>query len=490
MTRMAWTAEDRRKYAPAIQEVLRQGMIVRLVRTMDALDPQPKVGRERVWSTLIVLQALWHLARAGGAWRRRPAGFPPFTTVWSRLRRWRELAVLDRALAILVACLRLARGRKRRPTAAIIDTQSVKTGPQRGPRGYDAGKKVKGRKRVLLVDTEGDPLGIRVVPADVHEHRALRALAPDLAAHPTLRLAWLDRGFAGEEPEAFLDRHGIAVEVVGIKDRRGFRLEKRRWKAEQTFGCLQRYRRLRVDDEASCETSRGMAADSRAKRNGSSEADPHVFAKLGEQGLERGEEAEALPRREIVAEDDLLQLGVAQGVQVEVAGQVAAQPPVRVLDRPLLPGGVRVAGPGRHGAGARQQAVPGEGGVVVEGDGRAQARVEPAEHRHQHRHGLRRGLAGQPGREHEPRLALLEHQHRPGPLADQQVALPVPGVLPLLDVRGPVVDRAPPGDGAARRPGPPSPPLGAAARQQPPQLLALLPGAVDEGIDRLDRHPP
>src|SRR3954467_11619947 len=196
---------------------------------MDALDPQPKVGRERVWPTLIMLQALWHLARDGCAWRRLPARLPPFTTAWSRLppprppgpppcppvgsglRRWRELAVLDRALAILVACLRLARGRKRRPTAAIIDTQSVKTGPQRGPRGYDAGKKVEGRKRVLLVDTEGDPLGIRVVPADVHEHRALRALAPDLAAHPTLRLAWLDRGFAGEEPEAFLNRHGIAV---------------------------------------------------------------------------------------------------------------------------------------------------------------------------------------------------------------------------------------------------------------------------------------
>src|SRR3954451_7855531 len=97
MTRMAWTAEDRRKYAPAIQEVLRQGMIVQLVRTMDALDPQPKVGRERVWSTLIMLQALWHLVRDGCAWRRLPAGFPPFTTVWSRLRRWRELAVLDRA---------------------------------------------------------------------------------------------------------------------------------------------------------------------------------------------------------------------------------------------------------------------------------------------------------------------------------------------------------------------------------------------------------
>jgi putative transposase len=256
---MAWTAEDRRKYAPAIQEMVRAGMIVRLVRTMDAIDPQPAVGRERVWSTLVMLQALWHLARDGCTWRRLPALFPPFTSVWSRLRRWRELAVLDRALAVLVACLRVARGRKRRPTAAIVDTQSVRTGPQRGPRGYDAAKKVKGRKRVLLVDSEGDPLGLRVVPADAHEHRALRALDPDLALHPTLLLVWLDRGFAGDEPEAFLNRYGIAAEVVGIRDRKGFRLERRRWKAEQTFGCLQRYRRLRVDDEMSCESSRGMA---------------------------------------------------------------------------------------------------------------------------------------------------------------------------------------------------------------------------------------
>ena len=256
---MVWTAEDRCKYAPAMQEMVRRGLIVRLAQTMDALDPQPKVGRRRVWSTLIMLQALWHPARDGCTWRRLPPTFPPPTTVWSRLHRWRRLAVLDRALAVIVACLRLARGRKRRPTAAIIDTQSVKTGPQRGPRGYDAGKKVKGRKRVLLVDTEGDPLGLRVVPADVHEHRALRALAPDLAGLPTLLLIWLDRGFAGADPKAFLNGYGIAVEIVGIKDRRGFQLEERRWKAGQTFGCLQRYRRLRVDDGMSRESSRGMA---------------------------------------------------------------------------------------------------------------------------------------------------------------------------------------------------------------------------------------
>jgi putative transposase len=255
---MAWTAKDRRTYAPAIQNMVRQGMLVRLARTMDALDPPPEVGRPRAWSTLIMLQALWHLARDGCTWRRLPAMFPPHTTVWDRLHRWRERAVLDRALAILVTCLRLAQGRKRRPTAAVIDTQSVRTGPQRGPRGYDAGKKIKGRKRVLMVDTEGTPLGIRVVPANQHDHQALLALAPDLATHTTLLLIWFDSGFAGKAPEAFLNGYGIAVEVVGIKNRQGFQLEPRRWKVEQTFGCLQRYRRLRVDDEMSCESSRGM----------------------------------------------------------------------------------------------------------------------------------------------------------------------------------------------------------------------------------------
>src|SRR5436305_14398312 len=99
------------------------------------------------------------------------------------------------------------------------------------------------------------------------------------------------------------------------------------------------------------------AADSRAKRNGLSEADLDVPAELLEQRLEGRQEAEALAGRQVVAEHDLLQLGVAQGVQVEVARQVAAQPPVRVLHGSLPPGGVGVAGPGRHRAGAGEQAV-------------------------------------------------------------------------------------------------------------------------------------
>jgi putative transposase len=257
---MAWTAEDRRRYAPVVQEMVRRGMLARLAATIDRIDPPSRVGRPRLWSTLIMLRALWHLARDGCAWRRLPPSLPPHQSVWSRFSRWRLRAVLDRALAVLVACRRLAAGRRRRPTAAIIDTQSVKTGPQRGPRGYDAHKKVKGRKRVLMIDAQGDPLGVRVAPANVQDRDALHALAPDLAAHhASLLLVWLDRGFAGDEPAAFLRDYGIVPELVGTPGRRGFRVEPRRWKVEQTFGCLQRYRRLRVDDEASLDTSRAMA---------------------------------------------------------------------------------------------------------------------------------------------------------------------------------------------------------------------------------------
>ena len=91
-----------------------------------------------------------------------------------------RLGVLDRALAVLNACLRLARGRNRRPSAGILDTQSVRTGPQAGPRGYDANKKVKGRKRALLVDTEGLIQALRVVPASVQNRDTPALIEPEL----------------------------------------------------------------------------------------------------------------------------------------------------------------------------------------------------------------------------------------------------------------------------------------------------------------------
>src|ERR687894_419361 len=214
---MPWTPDQRRRYGPAISDVVRANAAIRLASTIEAIGPPARTGRPRLWSTLAMLQALWWLCRAGSAWKLLPTLHPPRQTIGSRLERWLRLEVLERALAVLNGCLRLARGRRRRPSAGILDTQSVRTGPQAGPRGYDAGKKVNGRKRVLLVDTEGLVQGLRVVPASVQDRDTPGLLEPELAAS-ALRKVWADLAFAGERAAAPLERHGIALELVGRKD--------------------------------------------------------------------------------------------------------------------------------------------------------------------------------------------------------------------------------------------------------------------------------
>ena len=203
---MSWTLGQRRRYAPAISDTVRTNATVRLATMIDALAPPARTGRPRLWSTLAMLQALWWLCRAGSAWKLLPTLHPPRQTIGSRLERWVRLGVLDRALAVLNGCLRLARGRKRRPSAGILDTQSVKTGPQGGPRGFDAGKQVKGRKRVLLVDTEGLVQAIQVVPASLQDRDTPAVIEPALAAS-RLRKVWADLAFP---PVYSLLRHHFA----------------------------------------------------------------------------------------------------------------------------------------------------------------------------------------------------------------------------------------------------------------------------------------
>ena len=152
----------------------------------------------------------------------------------------------------------MARGRTRRPSAGILDTQSVKTGPQRGPRGFDAGKQVKGRKRVLLVDTEGLVQAIQVVPASVQDRDTPAVIEPALAAS-RLRMVWADLAFNGPAAAGGpLTRQGIELELVGRKNKTGFVVEPKRWRVEETFGVLGRYRRLQVDHEGSTGMSRTM----------------------------------------------------------------------------------------------------------------------------------------------------------------------------------------------------------------------------------------
>src|SRR3712207_4685985 len=112
LPKMTWTPEHRRRYAPALDHTVRTNAVTRLAAPIDAIDPPCAAGRPRLWSTLVMLQALWWLCRAGAAWKLLPEIYPPRQAIGSRLERWVEHDVLERALAVLDGCLRLAKDRK------------------------------------------------------------------------------------------------------------------------------------------------------------------------------------------------------------------------------------------------------------------------------------------------------------------------------------------------------------------------------------------
>ena len=213
---------------------------------------RPPTDRRRV------IDAILYIVKGGIPWRLLPTGFPPWKTVHSIFRKW----TLDRTWEGLNACLRgLARkqqGKRCRPTAGILDSQSVKSDGHGGSVGYDAAKKIKGRKRHLLVDTLGLVLGVLVTAADVPEREGARGLLSGVLGWFTwLRRLWVDGGYSGPEFAAWVRtiRPKLEVEVVKRSDKvSGFKVLPRRWVVERTFGWLMRHRRL-VRDYERCETS-------------------------------------------------------------------------------------------------------------------------------------------------------------------------------------------------------------------------------------------
>ena len=137
---------------------------------IEPLMPKPCArGRPREWPLREVLNAIFYLLRGGVTWRLLPSDLPPRSTVFGWFSRWRDEGLFETINHLLVMADRERGGREASPSAAVLDSQSVKTTESGGPRGYDAGKKVKGRKRQVMVDTDGRGLILEPQPADIQD---------------------------------------------------------------------------------------------------------------------------------------------------------------------------------------------------------------------------------------------------------------------------------------------------------------------------------
>lgn len=243
-------------------------------------------GRPRSVDLHRILDGIFYVLRSGCQWRLLPREFPPWSTVYDYFRKWRNAGVWERLNTALREQVRQQAGRERTPSAAIIDSQSVKVAERGGPHGYDGGKKVNGRKRHILVDTLGLLLKVVIHPANLQDREGAKLVLEGMPKHfPRLAHLWADSAYGGplmtwitetlgwsvtivrhppppslqheiiyEDPSDW--RKGWVEKIRTLPPPKGFRgVLPRRWVVERSFAWIGRNRRMSKDYEYQLTTS-------------------------------------------------------------------------------------------------------------------------------------------------------------------------------------------------------------------------------------------